>query len=557
MAEIHTLKWLLKRIRRRIPMLAVLILSNAGSALLSVVFALGTRGVINSATGCSLEAFWRACGLQFAIIAGIVLCTAVSRYLTARLTDELDRDWKQRILHGLLHGAYSEVSSYHSGELINRLNNDVRVLDEGIVNAIPNLISLVVRLVSAMVTLFAMEPGFTAALVGVGIIAIVITGLIRRSLKTLHRKVSESEGKVLSFLQECLEKLLVVQAMDLSDQVECRSDCLLRDRYAIQRRRRWVTLTANTCVSVMFYLCGFVTLVFCSFNLLHGTMDFGTLTAVTQLVSQLQAPFVNLSGFLPKYAAMLASAERLMELEQIMPQEDASIEDVEAFYRGMSGFTAENLSFGYEAENILQDVSFTLPKGSFSAITGPSGVGKSTLLKLMLGIYRPQRGGVYAENGEATARLGRGTRGLFAYVPQGNFLFSGTLRENLLMIAPDADEKALQEAIHVSAMDRFLDQLPDGLDTVIGEHGEGLSEGQAQRVSIARAVLSGAPVLLLDEATSALDGETETVVLQRISAMESRTCIAVTHRPAALEQADYQLCVNDRNIQVISLRPNA
>ena len=395
MAEIHTLKWLMKRIRRRIPMLAILILSNAGSALLSVVFALGTRGVINSATGCSLEAFWRACGLQFAIITGIIVCTALSRYLSARLTDELDRDWKKSLLQGLLHGEYSEVSAYHSGELINRLNNDVRILDEGIVSAIPNLISLVVRLVSAMFTLFAMEPGFTAVLVGVGAVAVVVTGLIRRSLKTLHRKVSESEGKVLSFLQESLEKLLVVQAMDLSDQVEQRSDSLLKERFAIQRRRRRVTLAANTCVSIMFYLCGFVTLVFCSYGLLHGTMDFGTLTAVTQLVSQLQAPFVNLSGFLPKYAAMLAAAERLMELEHIMPQEDASIEDVEAFYREMTGFTAEALSFGYEDEHILEDVCFTLPKGSFSAITGPSGIGKSTLLKLMLGIYRPQNGGLF------------------------------------------------------------------------------------------------------------------------------------------------------------------
>ncbi len=556
MSEIRTLSWLLRRIRRRIPMLVLLISSNAGSALLSVVFALGTRGVINSATGGSLEAFWRACGLQLFIIAGIVLCSALSHYLSARLTDELDRDQKQNLLHGLLHGEFSEVSAYHSGELINRLNNDVRVLDEGIVNAIPNLISLVVRLISAMITLFAMEPAFTAVLVGVGVVAIVITGFIRKHLKTLHRKASEAEGKVLSFLQESLEKLLVVQAMDLSDQVEHRSDRLLLERFSIQRRRRRVTLTANTSVSVMFYLCGFVTLVFCSYGLLSGTMDFGTLTAVTQLVSQLQAPFVNLSGFLPKYAAMLAAAERLMELEHIVPQEDTSIGDVGGFYETMSGFSAEDLSFGYEDERILEHVSFDLPKGTFSAITGPSGIGKSTLLKLMLGIYRPQNGGVFAESGEDKIRLGRGTRGLFAYVPQGNFLFSGTLRENLLMIAPDADEEALKEALYVSAMDRYLDQLPDGLDTVIGEHGEGLSEGQAQRVSIARAVLSGAPVLLLDEATSALDGETEAVVLQRICAMKRRTCIAVTHRPAALEQADYQLCVNDRNIQVVSLRPD-
>ncbi|MBP3634630.1 MAG: ABC transporter ATP-binding protein [Oscillospiraceae bacterium] len=555
MAEVKTLSWLLKRIRRHIPMLLVLILANAGSALLSVLFALGTREVINSATSCSLEVFLRACGLQLSIIAGSILCTTVSRHLTAKLTDVLDRDWKKNLFHELLQGEYSDVSAYHSGELINRLNNDVKALDDGLVTAIPNLISLVVRLGSAVVTLFAMEPRLTGALVILGVAAMLVTGVVRKNLKSLHKRVSESDGRVLSFLQENLEKLLAVQAMDLSEQVEKRANGLLQERYLVQRRRRRVTLTANTCVSALFYLCGFATLVWCSYGLLRGSMDFGTLTAMMQLVNQVQAPFVNLSGFLPKYAAMLAAAERLRELERIAPQESSVIEDVPAYYSAMTGFAVEDLTFAYEEDKILENVTFTLPKGTFSAITGPSGIGKSTLLKLMLGVYTPQNGGIYAVSGTQSQPLDRGTRRLFAYVPQGNFLFSGTLRENLLMIAPDAGEQELKEAIYVSAMDRFMDQLPDGLDTVIGEHGEGLSEGQAQRVSIARAVLSGAPVLLLDEATSALDGETETVVLQRICAMKSRTCIAVTHRPAALEQADYQLCVNDRKIQVVPLRP--
>lgn len=554
MAEIRTLKWLLDRIRHRIPMLLLLVISNAGGALLSVLFALGTRGVINTAIKGNIEVFLRACGLQMAIILGIVVCTALSRWLTAKLTDELDRDWKKRLLHELLHGEYSEVSAYHSGELINRLNNDVRVLNEGLVAAIPNLISLVVRLVSAVITLFAMEPVFTAVLAGVGVTTFVVTGIVRRNLKNLQRRVSEAEGRVLSFLQESMEKLLAVQAMDLSGQVERHSNGLLEERLRAQRSRRRMTLTANTCISVMFYLCGFATLVWCSFSMLQGTMNFGTLTAVTQLVNQVQTPFVNLSGFLPKYAAMLAAAERLRELECITSQEVCKIENVNVFYQAMTGFEVKNLTFAYEEENILEMVNFTIPKGTFSAITGPSGIGKSTLLKLMLGIYSAESGGLYAVVGEEKQKLGRDSRGLFAYVPQGNFLFSGTLRENLLMIAPEAGEMALKEAIYVSAMDQFLDQLPDGLDTVIGEHGEGLSEGQAQRVSIARAVLSGAPVLLLDEATSALDAETEAIVLQRIRAMEGRTCIAVTHRPAALEQADYQLCVSDRNIRIVSLK---
>ena len=553
MAEAQTLKWLLLRIRRRIPLLILLLLVNAGSSIFSVFFALGNKEVINGAVGGNWDVFLRACALQLCFVVGVVLCMSVNRYLGPKLTDELDRDWKKELLHGMLHGEYTAVSKYHSGELINRLSNDVRVLNDGLITALPNLVAMATRLIAAMITLFAMEPVFTAVLVMLGAVAVFVTGALRKMLKMLHRKTSESEGRVLSYLQESLEKLMVVQAMDLSDQVEKHADDLLTERYQIQRRRRRLSLVANTGVSLLFYLCGFVTLAWCGYGLFHG-MSFGTVTAIMQLVNQVQAPFANLSGFLPKFAAMLAAAERLRELEDIPAQESAAIEDVGACYAAMTAFEARGLTFGYDEDNILEDVSFTLPKGVFAAITGPSGIGKSTLLKLMLGVYVPQKGELCISTGHDALRLGRSTRRLFAYVPQGNFLFSGTIRENLLMIKEDAGEEELKNAVYVSAMDKFLDQLPDGLDTVIGEHGEGLSEGQAQRVSIARAILSGAPVLLLDEATSALDGETETQVLQRICAMHSKTCIAVTHRPAALDQADCRLCVEQGKIQVVSLK---
>ena len=189
-----------------------------------------------------------------------------------------------------------------------------------------------------------------------------------------------------------------------------------------------------------------------------------------------------------------------------------------------------------------------------AVITGASGIGKSTLLKLMLGVFVPEEGQLYALcQGERTP-LSRGTRGLFAYVPQGLFLFSGTLRENLLISNPKATEEELERAVYVSAMDGYLSQLPEGLETVLGENGAGLSEGQAQRLAIARAVLSGAPILLLDEITSALDGETEELVLERIARMEDRTCVVVTHRPAALRLADWQLEVSDKTVRGIRLQ---
>lgn len=542
--------WFLRKVRRRLPALFALTAAHVGQALLAVAFALGTRGVIDSAVDGNSVAFGRACLVQGGIIAGILICLTVYRHLKDRLSADLDRDWKAELLHGLLHGEYEAVSAYHSGELINRLNNDVRVANEGLLNVLPKAAAMVVKLISAFVVLAALELRFALIILAVGAAVVLATGLMRRKLKKLNKQVSQSDGKVSGFLQETLEKLLMVQAMDVSDEMEHRAGELLEERYQFQRRRKNVSLFANTSVSVLSYAAGFVALVWCAFKLLHGQMSFGSLTAVTQLVSQLQAPFVNLSGIIPQYIAMTAAAERLMELEKVCGSAEPTNTDAGGLYADMTVLGAENLSFSYDRDLVLQNCSFTLQKGSFAVITGPSGMGKSTLLKLMLGVFHPDQGHLFAQAEGTRIPLDRSTRGLFAYVPQGNLLLSGTLRENLTITRPNATDEELAQAVYVAAMDEYLAQLPEGLDTVLGESGAGLSEGQAQRLAIARAVLSGAPVLLLDEITSALDEMTEHTVLQRIRELPGRTCIAVTHRPAALELADTELNISKDGIQV-------
>lgn len=293
---------------------------------------------------------------------------------------------------------------------------------------------------------------------------------------------------------------------------------------------------------------GFAALVWCGAKLLRGQMSFGSLTAVIQLVNQLQTPFVNLSALMPRYIAMMASVERLMELENIEETPAADVSKEKHIYIRKKVIRAEGLCFSYDREQILEDAAFTLPLEGFVAVTGSSGAGKSTLLKLMLGIFYPQRGKMTLQSELGEVELDRSMRRLFAYVPQGNLLLSGSLRENLTIVRPQATEAEIAEAVRVSAMDEFLGQLTQGLDTILGESGAGLSEGQAQRLAIARGVLSGAPVLLLDEATSALDAETECKVLERLKALPGRTCIAVTHRSAAVELADRQLVVEEQKI---------
>lgn len=550
----NALLWIVKQIRNRLPAIAVMTAAQVGHALFCVWFALGSRNVIDSAVSGDQMLFREACLKQFGIIAGILICLTLVRHLRDRLRADLERDWKQRLLHGLLHGDYAAVSAYHSAELLNRLNNDVSKVNEGVLTILPNTASLVARLVAAVAVLGALDGRFTLLVALAGIVVIVATALLRRRLKELSKCVSEYDGKVSGHLQETVEKLLVIQAMDVAGEVERRSDILLDDRYAIQRKRKNVSLIANTSVSLMHYGAGFLALCWCAGRLLRGQMSFGSLTAVIQLVNQLQAPFVNLSGVMPQYVAMIASAERLMELDAIRGEPAPADMDSRQLYEQMESLCAQNLCFSYDRDQILKNTGFELPKGSFTVITGPSGIGKSTILKLLLGVFRPDSGELYLRTQDSKLPLDRSTRKLFAYVPQGNLLFSGTLRDNLTIAKPDATEEEILRAIYVGAMDEFVPTLPDGLATVLGENGAGLSEGQAQRLAIARAVLGGAPVLLLDECTSALDEATEETVLQRLNSMPDRTCIAVTHRPAAVALCDLKIEMKDGAFAVYSIK---
>lgn len=540
--------WLIKRIRKRIPALLLMTAVHMGQAVFGVWFALGTKQVIDCAVAGTPGPFYSACVKQGAVILGILLCITLFRHLKEKLDADLDRDWKRQLLHGLLHGDYAQVSGYHSAELLNRMNNDVKTVDDGILTVLPNVSAMLTRLIAAVTVLAALDLTFTLLMSALGGVMILATGLFRRHLKEIHKKVSQQDGVVSGLLQETMEKLLLVQAMDVSDEVERRTDVILDRRYQMQRKRKNVSLLANTGVSIMSYGAGFMALIWCAGRVLQGLMSFGTLTAVTHLVSQLQSPFVGLSGVYPKYIAMTASAERLMELEQIPSDPKPNQESPEKLYAEMTSLVARRLRFTYDRDVILQEADFLLPKGSFTVITGASGIGKSTLLKLLLGIFPLDSGELYLRTEKECLPIDRSTRRLFAYVPQGNLLFSGSIRENLTIVKPDATEEDISRAVHISAMDEFLPDLPQGLDTQLGENGVGLSEGQAQRLAIARAILGGAPILLLDECTSALDMETEERVLERLRKLQDRTCIAVTHRPAAVALCDWQLEIQNGTI---------
>lgn len=545
------ISWMIKHIRKHVPALILMVAVDIVQALFWVFFALGTQRVIDNAIGGSKSAFFMAVLQQGAICIVLVVTLALFRHLKEQLNATLDRSWKKYLLHILFCAEYENVANFHSGELVNRLSNDIRIMNDGLLSALPNFAALLTRLIAAVAILVSMTPVFGAAIICVGVLVLLVTALMRRRLKELHKRVSEADGKVAGFMQEALEKLLLVQAMDIGEEAENRAGKLLDQRFDVQRIRKNVSLIANTGVSIFSYVASFAALVFCAFMLLNGKMTFGELTAVTQLVNQLRVPMINLSGIFPQYVAMTAAAERLMELETLGNSTEPKCLNADVLYQEMECVGAENLTFSYDRDIVLSDANFTLPKGAFAVVTGPSGVGKSTLLKLMLGIFKTKQGQLYIDGTSGKIPLDRSTRRLFAYVPQGNLLFSGTLRENLLIVKPEATEEEIRRATYVSAMNEYLDQLPLGLDTMLGENSAGLSEGQSQRLAIARAILGDAPILLLDEATSSLDAATEVLVLERIKALPGKTCIAVTHRPAAVSLADWEIRIHEHTLQCI------
>mgnify|MGYP002335347632 FL=1 len=291
----------------------------------------------------------------------------------------------------------------------------------------------------------------------------------------------------------------------------------------------------------------------CAIKVSMKAMTYGTLTTVLQLISQIQTPFVSITKMFPQYYAVLASAERIMEIENITNEESTYEKiDVKQTYDKLKSIRFNNIKFNYGRETVIEHGDAMLNKGDFVAIRGISGIGKSTLMKMLLGVFKPQQGtiDICLENGK-TIQASPDTRCMFSYVPQGNYLFSGTIRENILMINPNASDEEVSQALKLSEIEDFIENLPDGLDTVIGEKGLGISEGQAQRLAIARALISNAPIILLDEATSALDKNTEEKVLDNIKKLNKKTCIIITHKAAALEVCNREFIINDKQLTAV------
>ncbi len=464
-----------------------------------------------------------------------VAASAWESYNSVRSGNELRRDTFAQVLRS----SWTGRETYRSGDAVNRLEEDVRVVTELLCSRIPEVVITVVQLVAASVYLLLMAPNLLWVLIVLMVAAVVGSRLFFKKLRALTERIRKSDAEIQQHMQENLQKRLVVLTLIGAERVLARLGGMQKEL-----QDQTVTRIRYNAVARGFMIFGFLGGYAAAFlwgvlGIRSGAVTYGMMTAFLQLVGQVQRPIAELARQIPAFIHASTSVERLMDLQAL--EQEASSEQPVAL-DGAPGVRCADMDFAYAdrpEEKILSGFNHDFAPGTMTVIMGPTGAGKSTLSRLILGLLKPTAGSVTLYDAAGEHPAGPALRGNFRYVPQGNSLFSGTIRENLLLARADASEEALRDALHTAVAD-FVYDLPEGLDTPCGETGSGLSEGQAQRIAIARALLHDGGILVLDESTSALDAETENTLLDRLYTRYhgSRTLLFISHREAISARAD-------------------
>lgn len=531
-----TLKWVFKRCKSAIPLVTVISVLCAGVSLTAVYMTLLSKSVLDIATG-NMQGGLRKYGIILVAVVLIqVLLSGTQSFLRTVASGRLTMTMRRHLFSAIANKKYSKITQYHSGDLLNRLTSDAEVIVSGIVSIIPNVVSMATKIIGGISTLIILDAKLALIVLVLGLFIPAIGRTINKRYKHLHKEHQNTEGKTRSFMQECFENTVVIKTFTSQKPFINRLQSYMKENYKIKVKRAGLSVAMHLGLYSFFTIGYYAVLVWGASQIRGGAITYGTLMAFLQLISQLRMPLQNVSGIMPQYYSAIASAERLMEVEDF--EEDMppmKIEKLDALKKEFSSLNFNNISFAYENELVLDNCNFELVRGSITALTGESGSGKSTVFKLILGLYEAESGNITINNETV---LDTSMRGLFAYVPQGNLVLSGTVRDNLTLYNPNIAKEDIEKATKAAEIYDYIASLPQGFDTVLSERGAGLSEGQIQRISIARALLVDAPILLLDEATSALDEETEEKVLSNIKNMKDKTVLFVTHRHTSLKVCD-------------------
>ena len=468
-----------------------------------------------------------------------MLCSVAQGYIDVRTEARVRNELLCRVFDKALNARWNGKEKWHTGDVVNRLEEDVRVISDTLCHLVPGAFITLFQLVAAFIFLWSINPGLAWVILCILPVFLVLAAIMARRIKKLTADIRKSDSQVQSVLQESLQKRIVIIALS---RVGYAMNSLVSSQNTLMEKvmkRNRFSMSSRAVIMVGFgagYLTAFIWGVY---RMQEGVVTFGMLSAFLQLVGQIQRPTADMSRRLPAMVHAIASGERLMEVYNAEQEDEAVKEDAPVFKS--DGIKLENVTFGYPDGNrkILQNFTYDFRPGTSTAIMGETGAGKSTMMRLMLGLLRPEGGNVilYNEEGESVDVSARYRNGI-VYVPQGNSMLSASIRENLTGGRRDISEEDIKRAIYMAAAE-FVYDLPDGLETMCGEGGEGLSEGQAQRIVIARALLSDGRIMLLDEFTSALDAETERKLMDRLTEnYAAKTLVFITHRKEIAERCE-------------------
>lgn len=473
---------------------------------------------------------------------------AVTDLALAMINERYSFGIRKQVYDKLLRSSWLGTQKFHTGDMMTRMTSDAGNIANGMVNVIPNIIVLMVQLISVFITFYIYSPFLAVSalcLTPMGLLAAYILG---RKLKKLQENVLKTETAYRSFIQESLANIMVVKAFSNEESFSEQLVKLRDERFFwVWKKSKMSTLT-NTVMMATFNIGSMLAFLYAAYGISKGEITFGTMTLFLTLFSKIQAPIISLASQLPGVVSIFASAGRVMDIQDIAYEnrlEEVSME-------GSVGVEVRAASFAYAEDNVLEDVSFEIKPSEFVAIVGKSGIGKTTLIRLLMSFVDARSGDItYKDNYGHQTPVNASVRSFISYVPQGNTLFSGTIRDNILMGKMDATEDEINEALEMAVCNEFIGRLPNGLDTVIGEKGVGLSEGQAQRIAIARALIKKSPFMILDEATSALDEDTELELLKKIGNMNPKpTCLLITHRRSILQYCSREIKISDKHVYV-------
>ena len=516
---------------------------NASIGLLSVGVSLGhvwaMKRAIDVASGTVEGNLYWAVGVMAVLILLDFALNIAGTWVRNILGIKAQNRMQQRMLDRLLRAEWKGRNHHHSADILNRLEFDVNNVVNFLTETIPSTLSVLAMFIGAFLYLFSMDKVLAVIVIGIFPMFLAVSKIYVGQMRHLTRQVRDSDSKVQSVLQETIQHRMLIKTLESdSAMVERLGNTQSELRHRVVRRTKF-SVFSNMVVNFGFAFVYLVAFLWAAIRMSAHTLSFGGMTAFLQLVNRIQGPARNLTKLVPAFVSVFTAAERLMELEEDPLEEQGT----PIYIKAPCGIRLQNVGYAYEdggGDKVIDGLSFDFKPGSCTAILGETGVGKTTLVRMILALVQPQDGKIEIYHGSTHQALSPLHRCNFVYVPQGNTLMSGTIRENLRLGKLDATDEEMLHALHVSCAD-FVNDLPDGLNTLCSEQGGGLSEGKAQRIAIARSLLRDRSVMLFDEATSALDPDTERQLLNNILSAHDKTIIFITHRPAVIDYCDQTL----------------